>query len=197
MNNSSKNSLKTRNLSRVGILGGLAFALMFLQIPLVFIAPPFMKLDLSDVPALITGFAMGPSYGVLVQLVKNILNLTQTSTGGVGELSNFIVGSSIVLVSALVYKRNKSIKSAMQGLILGTLTMACLAMASNYFIVFPLYSRIMIPMETLINMGRAVNSNIDSLEKMMVLSILPFNIVKGAVNSFVTFLVYKRVRKYL
>ncbi|NLW41520.1 MAG: ECF transporter S component [Tissierellia bacterium] len=197
MNNVSASSLKTRYLVRVGVLGALGFALMFLDMPLAFIAPPFMKLDLSDVPGLISGFAMGPIYGVLVQLIKNILNLSKTSTGGVGELSNFIVGSSFVLVSSLVYKRDKSMKSALIGVILGVMTMAALAMASNYFVVFPLYAKLMIPMETIINMGKAVNPNIDSLWKMMLLSVLPFNLIKGAVNGLVTFMVYKKVRKYL
>lgn len=197
MNNVSTSSMRTRYLVRVGVLGALAFALMFLDLPLAFIAPPFMKLDLSDVPGLISGFAMGPTYGVLVQLIKNILNLSKTSTGGVGELSNFIVGSSFVLVSSLIYKREKTMKSALIGIVCGVLTMAVLAMLSNYFVVFPLYARIMIPMETIINMGKAVNSNIDSLFKMMILSVLPFNIIKGAVNGMVTFLVYKKVKKYL
>ncbi len=197
MNNVSTSSMRTRYLVRVGVLGALAFALMFLDLPLAFIAPPFMKLDLSDVPGLISGFAMGPTYGVLVQLIKNILNLSKTSTGGVGELSNFIVGSSFVLVSSLIYKREKTMRSALIGIVCGVLTMAVLAMLSNYFVVFPLYARIMIPMETIINMGKAVNSNIDSLFKMMILSVLPFNIIKGAVNGMVTFLVYKKVKKYL
>ena len=197
MNNVSASSLRTRYLVRVGVLGALGFALMFLDMPLAFIAPPFMKLDLSDVPALISGFAMGPTYGILVQLVKNILNLSKTSTGGVGELSNFIVGSSFVLVSSLFYKRDRSMKSALIGVIFGVMTMSALAMASNYFVVFPLYAKLMIPMETIINMGKAVNPNIDSLAKMMLLSVLPFNIIKGAVNGLVTFMVYKKVRKYL
>ncbi len=197
MNNVTTNSMKTRYMVRVGVLGALAFALMFLDMPLAFIAPPFMKLDLSDVPGMIAGFAMGPVYGVMVQLVKNVLNLSKTSTGGVGELSNFIVGSSFVLVASLIYKRDKTMKSAIIGIFFGVLTMAALAMASNYFIVFPLYSRIMIPMETIINMGKAVNPNIDSLGKMMILSILPFNLIKGAINGLVTFLVYKKVKRYL
>ena len=88
-------------------------------------------------------------------------------------------------------------KSALIGVIFGVMTMSALAMASNYFVVFPLYAKLMIPMETIINMGKAVNPNIDSLGKMMLLSVLPFNIIKGAINGLVTFMVYKKVRKYL
>lgn len=190
-------TVKTRNLVRVGILGAIAFGLMFLDMPLAFVAPGFMKLDISDVPGLIAGFAMGPVNGVLVQLVKNLLNITKSTTGGVGELSNFIVGSSFVLASSLIYRRNKTIKSALIGLVVGVLTMTALAMASNYFVVFPLYAKLMIPMETILNMGKAVNPNIDSLWSMILLSVMPFNIIKGAINGLVAFIAYKRVKNYL
>lgn len=197
MNNMAASTMKTRNLVRVGILGAIAFGLMFLDLPLAFIAPGFMKLDISDVPGLIAGFAMGPVNGVLVQLIKNLLNVTKSTTGGVGELSNFIVGSSFVLVSSLIYGKRKSLKSAIIGLTVGVITMTALAMMSNYFVVFPLYAKLMIPMETILNMGKAVNPNIDSLWKMMYLSIMPFNLIKGAVNAFVAFMAYKRVKNYL
>lgn len=196
-NNRTAASLKTRNLVRVGVLGAIAFFLMFIDLPLTFVAPGFMNLDISDVPGLIAGFAMGPVYGVMVQLIKNLLNVTSTSTGGVGELSNFIVGSTFVVVSSLIYHRNKTLKNAFIGLFFGVLAMSALAMASNYFVVFPLYAKIMIPMETIINMGKAINPHIDSLGKMMILSVLPFNIIKGTVNALVTAMVYKRVRKFL
>lgn len=197
MNNMTASRMKTRNLVRVGLLGALAFGLMFLDMPLAFVAPGFMKLDLSDVPALVSGFAMGPIYGVLVQLIKNLLNLTKSMTGGVGELSNFIVGSSYVFVASFIYSRHRTLKAAIIGLDVGILAMAALAMASNYFVVFPLYAKLMIPMETIINMGTAVNPAIDSLEKMMLFSVLPFNLIKGLVNGLVTFAVYKRVKTIL
>ena len=99
MNRSKTFSLN--NVVKVGILAALAYILMFIQLPIP-IAPPFMKVDLADVPALVGGFAMGPWYGVLIQLIKNILNLSKTSTAGVGELSNFIVGAVFVYVSATI-----------------------------------------------------------------------------------------------
>src|SRR5699024_1416149 len=102
-------SISLNNVIKIGILAALAFILMFFQIPIP-IAPPFMKVDLADVPALIGGFAMGPVAGVLIQLVKNILNLTKTQTVGVGELSNFIVGATFVFVSASIYKNKKTKK---------------------------------------------------------------------------------------
>lgn len=192
-----RTNLKTRNLARIGIMGAIGFVLMMIDLPIAFIAPSFMKLDLSDVPALISGFAMGPVAGIGVQLVKNLLNVAKTSTGGVGEISNFIVGSTYVIVATYLYRKNRTMKNAAIGLVMGVLAMSLIAMASNYYVVFPLYSKIMIPMEKLVDFGRAINPRIDSLATMMLYSVLPFNLIKGSVNGIVTVLIYKRVRRFL
>ena len=189
--------MKNKNIVRVGVLSAIAFILMFIHVPLSFVAPSFMQLDISDVPALIGGFSMGPIYGVAIQLIKNLLKVPSSSTGGVGPISNFIVGSSYVLVASLVYKRNKTLKNAGLGLFLGVITMSAMSMISNYFFVFPLYGKIMIPMENIIAMGTAINPKIDSLWTMMLFAVLPFNLIKGAVNGIVTRLIYKRVRRYI
>lgn len=193
--NQSRSSSKSFSLDRlvkVGILAALAYVLMFVQMPIP-IAPPFMKLDLADVPALIGGFAMGPWYGVLIQLIKNVLNLSKTMTGGVGELSNFIVGSTYVLVSAYIYKNKKTKKTSIIALAFGVLAMTALATLSNAFVVFPVYGKVMhMDLEAFAGMvgGNGLVSNYFTL---MVFSIAPFNIIKGTVEAIVTELIYKRI----
>lgn len=189
---SSNKSFSLDRLVKVGILAALAYVLMFVQMPIP-IAPPFMKLDLADVPALIGGFAMGPWYGVLIQLIKNVLNLSKTMTGGVGELSNFIVGSTYVLVSAYIYKNKKTKKTSIIALAFGVLAMTALATLSNAFIVFPVYGKVMhMDLEAFAGMvgGNGLVSNYFTL---MVFSIAPFNIIKGSVEAVVTELIYKRI----
>ena len=178
---------------KVAILAALAYILMFIQIPIP-LAPPFMKIDLADVPALIGGFAMGPVYGVIIQLLKNILNLSKTTTMGVGELSNFIVGAIYVYVSASIYKNNKNKKNANLALLIGVLAMTVIATISNAFVVFPTYAKVMgIDLQAFVDMTRAGNRLVNSYFSLMVLSIAPFNIIKGAISSVVTKLIYKRV----
>ena len=138
----SHDQKKLRNLVKVGILSAMSFILMFVQFPIP-VAPPFMKFDLADVPALIGGFSMGPVYGVLIQLIKNVLNLTKTSTGGVGEISNFIVGGLFVFISASIYKKNKTKKNATIAMVCGVLVMTLAATFSNAFVIFPLYGKAM------------------------------------------------------
>ena len=191
MNRSKTFSLNS--VVKVGILAAFAYVLMFIQFPIP-IAPPFMKVDLADVPALIGGFAMGPWYGVLIQLIKNILNLTKTTTGGVGELSNFIVGAVFVYVSSSIYKTRKTKKTAIFSLALGVIAMTAVATLSNAFIVFPTYAKVMgLDLNAFVGMTAKTNGLVKSYFSLMLLSIAPFNIVKGFVASFVTELIYKRV----
>lgn len=189
---SSNKSFSLDRLVKVGILAALAYVLMFVQMPIP-IAPPFMKLDLADVPALIGGFAMGPWYGVLIQLIKNVLNLSKTMTGGVGELSNFIVGSTYVLVSAYIYKNKKTKKTSIIALAFGVLAMTALATLSNAFIVFPVYGKVMhMDLEAFAGMVGG-NGLVNNYFTLMVFSIAPFNIIKGTVEAIVTELIYKRI----
>ena len=177
---------------KVGILAGISYLLMFVQLPIP-IAPPFMKVDLADVPALIGGFAMGPLYGVLIQLIKNVLNLSKTMTGGVGELSNFVVGSTFVLVSSLIYRDKKTRKNSILALVLGVIAMSAVATLSNAFVVFPIYGKVMnMDLEAFAGMIPG-NSLVNNYITLMIFSVAPFNIIKGAIESIVTQILYKRI----
>jgi len=196
MNQSRSKSFSLDRITKVGILSALSYGLMFIQVPIP-IAPPFMKLDLADVPSLIGGFALGPWYGVMIQFIKNLLNLSKTMTGGVGELSNFIVGSTFVLVSSLIYRNNKTKKNSILSLILGVLAMSAVATISNAFVVFPLYGKAMNMDLSAFAAMVGQNGLVKNYFTLMVFSIAPFNIIKGAVESIVTELIYKRISPML
>lgn len=190
----SATTYSTKNITRISLLSVIAFLLMYVEVPLTFIAPPFIKLDLSDMPALIGGFAMGPLVGASIEFIKCVLIffVRGTTTGGVGELSNFIVGAIFVATSSVFYRGHKTYSGAVLGLFLGVMGMTAFATLSNYFVVFPLYGKIM-PMDAIIEMGRAVTSRVDSLWDLMIYCIVPFNLVKGFITSIVTLVLYKRV----
>lgn len=196
MNQSRSKSFSLDRITKVGILSALSYGLMFIQVPIP-IAPPFMKLDLADVPSLIGGFALGPWYGVMIQFIKNLLNLSKTMTGGVGELSNFIVGSTFVLVSSLIYRNNKTKKNSILSLILGVLAMSAVATISNAFVVFPLYGKAMNMDLSAFAVMVGQNGLVKNYFTLMIFSIAPFNIIKGAVESIVTELIYKRISPIL
>lgn len=199
MENSMRNTskLSVDKMVKVGILAAMSFVLMFIQIPIP-IAPPFMKIDLADVPSLIGGFAMGPVYGVVIQFIKNFLNLSKTTTGGVGELSNFIVGGAFVFVSSYLYHRKKTKKTAIKAMVVGMIVMTVLATLSNTFVIFPLYGKIMgLDLQEFVNMVASTNRFVTSYPTLMLLSVAPFNIIKGTLEIIVTDLLYKRVSPLL
>jgi len=116
------------------ILGALSFALMFLDFSVPF-APEFLKMDVSDLPALIAAFALGPTAAVTVSFIKNLLHLTITTTFAVGEISNFLLSTAFVLPAALIYRKNKSRKGALTGALTGAATMAFVSVFTNLFLV--------------------------------------------------------------
>lgn len=194
---------KLNVLVKVSFLGALAFVIMFLEFPIIALFPEFLKIDLSDFPALLAGFSLGPVAGVLVMFLKNVLHLIfKGSTQGVGELGNFIVGATMVYTSAMVYKRNKTMKGAVIGLVCGTIAMVIAGALANYFILLPLYEKVLgFPIEVVISLGQAVNTftqaNINGLWSFILFSIVPFNLIKGILVSVVTLLLYKRVSPLL
>lgn len=192
--NNVRSKSNTKVMSRIGMLSAIAFVLMFFEVPLTFVAPDFIKLDISDLPAMIGSFTMGPVAAIIISAIKNILKilLKGTSTGGIGELSNFIIASILTATAGIIYKRHRNIKGAIVGMLLGTVIMTAGAIISNYYFIFPLYANFM-PMEAILNAGHAVNSNINSLWDMMIYSLVPFNLIKGFLVSAVTMLIYKRI----
>ena len=190
-----KHAKKINYIAKVAVLSAIAFILMLLEIPLPFIAPTFYEMDFSDVIALIGGFALGPAAGVLIELLKNLLNIlfTGSSTAYVGELANFVTGCALVLPAALIYQHCKTRTSALVGLIIGALSLAAVGGLINYFVMVPMYAELYIPMETIIGMASAIIPAVDSLWKMILLCVVPFNLIKGVLCGAITFVLYKKL----
>lgn len=184
--------INVRAFAVTAIMGAVGFILMLLEFPLPFLIPSFIKLDFSEIPALITAFALGPWYAVLVCLVKNLLHLFMTSSAGVGELSNFLLGAVFVCVCGYIYKYNKTRKTALIACLIGAMSMAGTSVIINYFVVYPAYVSIYgMPLETIIGMYRVILPAADTLIKDLLIFNLPFTFAKGVIDSAICFLVYK------
>ena len=186
-----KKTINVRYMTMTAMLSAVAFVLMFLEFNVPFM-PSFIKMDLSELPALIGAFAMGPASGVIICLIKNLLHLLMSTTGDVGELSNFILGALFVIPAGLMYKKKKGRKSALIGSLIGAVVMAVVSVFSNYFIVYPVYTAFM-PMDTIISMYQAILPSADTLLKCLVIFNMPFTFVKGLINVIITFLIYKHI----
>jgi riboflavin transporter FmnP len=195
-----ENTVKTakkvniRVIVQIAMLSAVAVILMLFEIPLWF-APSFYEIDFSEVPVLIGAFALGPLAGVAIEAVKILLNLVinGTITAGVGELANFLIGCALVIPSAVIYKRHKSKKNAVIGMAVGTITMVVVGCFLNAFILLPVYSKALLPMDALIGMGTAVNSHITDLMTFVLFAVAPFNLLKGVLVSLITALIYKKI----
>lgn len=194
-----KRKLTTREITTVGMLGAIATVLMLFEIPLPF-APSFYEIDFSEVPVLVGCFALGPVAGVLVELIKIILNfaINGTVTAGVGEVANFLIGISFCVPAAVIYSKKKAKKSAIIGLIVGTVVMAIFGCFINAYVLLPTYAKaFQIPIDGLIAMGTAVNAGINSLMTFVVFAVLPFNLLKGILDSIIVLLIYKKISPIL
>jgi len=193
------NTFDAKGIAQIGVLSAIATVIMLFEIPLWF-TPGFYKIDLSDIPILIGSFAIGPLAGVIMELIKNLLNLllNGTTTGGIGEFANFLFGCSLVVPSAIIYKLGKTRKHAIVGLSVGTVCFIVVGCLMNAFVLLPVYAKVFhMPMAALIAMGSAINPAIKDLTTFILFAVAPFNLLKGIIVSVVTLLVYKKVSPIL
>lgn len=186
---------KLRTITGVAVLSAIAFILAYFEFP-VPLSPSFARMDLSDLPALIGAFAYGPLAGVLIELVKNALQLTSTATAGVGELANFIMGGVFVFVAGLIYRKNKNKKTALIACLIASLAMGVTAAAVNYFILLPAFEAFM-PLDELIASFGEFMPFIKTKLDVVLFNALPFNLLKGLAIGAVTMLIYKKLSPIL
>ena len=189
----------TRNLVAVGILGAIGAVLMILNFNIPTIMPSFIKLDFSELPAIIATFAYGPIGGIMVCLVKNLLNfILASNTGGAGELSNFILGCAYVIPAGLIYKKNRTLKGAIISALVGSVASGCVSFFSNYFLIYPLFTLVLkCSMEAIVGMYTLIFPNITKLWQALLYFNVPFTFIKCMLTSVITFLVYKRISPLL
>lgn len=187
-----------KTMTKVAIMGAVSFIIMNFEFPLPMFVP-FLKLDFSDVPAMLGSFALGPWAGVGIQLVKNLLKaIFNSHTAMVGELANFVTGSLLVFPAGFVYNRGKNLRNAVFGMILGIIAMSTAMSIANYLVMIPFYAMIFnVPLDVIINMGNAINPKIVDLKTLVLFSALPFNILKGLIVSCITFILYKKLSPIL
>lgn len=169
----------TSKMVKISLLSAIALILMYIDFPVIPMFP-WLKIDLSDVPALMAVFGFGPLAGVLIELIKNvvIVLIKGTQTGLVGETANFLVGVALILPAGLVYNKMKSKKTAILGMVLGTVSMEIVGILANVYFLLPAYGMQMSPAQSI---------------QYITLGLLPFNGIKALIVSVVTYIVYKKV----
>jgi riboflavin transporter FmnP len=186
-----------RRIAACAILTAMAVLLMYLEIPLPFM-PVFLKFDFAELPVLIGTFALGPVWGIVIELLKNLIHLPVTQTMGIGELSNFVTGVIYVATAGLIYRKFRTRKGAAASMGIATLALALIAVPVNAFITLPLNGSVMgFPMEAIIGMSAEVNPLVKDKISLLFAVFVPFNLFKGIVVGLITFLVYKPISKLI
>ena len=189
--------LTTNYLVKVAVLAAIARVVMFFEFPLP-IFPAFLKMDFSDLIPLLGGLAMGPLAGVLIELVKNLIHVVNSTTGGVGDLANFIVGAAYIFSVSYFYQKHKTKKGAVIGLIVGILAMIVAGALVNYFITVPLYAIVLgLSTEAIVGMSAAVIPAIHDKFTLILFAFCPFNLLKGVLLTLLALPLYKHVSPLL
>ena len=186
---------KTKKLVITSMLGAISAILMLFKFPLPF-SPSFITMDFSELPVVLGGFILCPIYGITISFIKIFINLIMngTTTFYVGELANFLYSVAYILPAILIYKKNKTKKNAVLGLIIGTLVATFVAITLNLIIIFPLYAKLMgVSLEDIILMVTSVNPYVKNMVSLMIFSLLPFNLFKYGLTSLITFVLYKKL----
>lgn len=190
-------NMNTVQLVKISMLSAVSIVLMMFEIGFP-IFPSFLKMDLSDLPALIGAVSMGPMAGVLIELIKNILHLLKTSTAGVGEVANFLVGIAFVVPIGIFYRKDKTVKNFLIGSFLGTALMIVTACVFNYYVLIPLYAKAFgMPIQAFADMAHQLNSLVVDFKTLVYFSIAPFNFIKAVIVAAIGYLVCKVLRPVL
>ncbi|MGN0251495.1 MAG: ECF transporter S component [Oliverpabstia sp.] len=195
-----KSGTNVRTMVQIAMLSAVATVLMLVEFPLPFIAPSFYEMDFSEVPVLIGAFAMGPLAGAIIELIKILLNfvLNGTMTAGVGELANFLMGCAFVVPAGIIYKKSKTKKNAVIGMVTGVICMAVAGCILNGAVLLPAYGKAFgMPTDAFVQMGSAIFPIIDNIFTFCLFCVVPFNLIKGVVVSVMTLLLYKYISRLL
>lgn len=199
-NGDKERILTTRKIAMIGMFAAIAAVLHIMDFAIPFLAPPFYKLDFSELPALIGSFAFGPVAGVMIEFVKIILKLVfkGTSTAFVGDLANFVMGCSFILPASIMYDFKKTKKNAVISCMIGTVMITLFGTTFNALYLLPAFSVLYgMPLDDIIAMGTAVNNGVKDIFTFVLITVAPLNLIKGGVVSVITLLIYKKLSPIL
>ena len=179
------------------ILTSMAVALMYLEFPLP-LMPPFLKFDFSELPVLFGTFALGPVWGIIIELLKNLIHLPATGSMCIGELSNFITGSIYVGIAGLVYRKMRNRPGVALAVVVGTIALAVIAVPVNAFVTLPLYASVMgFSTEAIIDLCTSVNPLAKDKLSLLLAVFVPFNLIKGFGVGLWAFLIYLPLKSFI
>lgn len=188
-------SANTKKITYTALFSAIAAILMYFEFQIPFM-PPFLNVDLSGAVILIGAFLFGAAPALMMTFIKDLIHLTSSKTGGVGELADFLILGTMVLIAVLIYSKFHTKKGAVIGCLGGTLGMVLMGVLTNKYLLIPFYSKLM-PIEEIINACAAINPAIGSIDSYLIWGVMPFNFIKGIILSTITILLYKKLANFI
>ncbi len=201
--NQAKKKVTAAYITKIALLSAIAFILyMFAKFSLPFMFPSFLDMQFSELPALLAGFSLGPTAGAIVIIIKCLLKFPFSGTAFVGEITDMILGILYVVPASVIYARNKTKKNAVLGMIAGTILATAAAIAINRFVSVPFYVEFFFKgnFDVIVQICKPLYKNVTRANfyfYYLLVAVLPFNLLRLGLVSFVTFLVYKSLSKPL
>lgn len=188
-----QNTITVTKMTKIAILSAISYMLMFIAIPIPGLFPSFLKVDVSDIPAIFGGISLGPIAGFTIVFIKNLLQaITASTTAWIGEIANMLIGGSYIIVLSIIYRRKKDTIGLIIGFIIATIAMVIVGCLTNYYLLLPFYATIM-PMDAIIQAGQIINPNITDLTSFVIWIIAPFNLFKSILMMVFALPLYKKM----
>ncbi len=184
---------KTRTTAIIGVMSAVAVVIYFFDFP-VPLMPGFIKLDLSNIISLITGFSVGPLAGAAVCLIKNLIHFAIKGAGttmGIGDIFDLVTSLTFCVTASLIYKHNRTFKGAVIGSIAGVIAFTAISLPLNYYVTYPIYAKAFGGMEAIMGAYQAINADVKSLFEALCIFNVPFTFIKGILCAIVTMMLYK------
>ena len=188
-----KNSV--RRLTTVAMMGAVAFVLMYFSISIPVLSP-FAEMELAALSELIGGFILGPVAAIEIICVKLLLKIVFKGSISMmtGEFQNLLLSMSFVLPAVIYYRRHRTKKAAVIGLVMGSVLSIIMAVLTNLYLILPFYIRLYgMDWDAIVAMCSAANPWVKDVPTMVAFSIVPFNVVQRVLHSVLAILLYKKI----
>ncbi|MBE7086509.1 MAG: ECF transporter S component [Clostridiales bacterium] len=184
-----KKRFTTKRIALMAVFVALSFAVSFLEIPLPLFGASFLKLDFGNVFIVLISFLLGPMEGVIICLLKEGLRCLTSSSMCAGELANFLITSSYLLLPSILYQRKKTLKTVIISLSAACLIATGVALLCNRLIIFPAFSFLF--------GGSIYGMTVQEAFAAFWVALLIFNLIKTVAIGVLTLLLYKRLSNFL
>ena len=184
-----KNRFTAKRLALMAVFVALSYAVSLLEIPLPLFGASFLKLDFGNVFIVLIAFLLGPVEGVLVCLMKEGLRCLTSTSMCAGDLANFLVTSSYLLLPSILYQYRRTLKTVIITLSVSCLIATAVALTANRVLIFPTYAYLM--------GGHIFGMTVSEAFAALWIGLLLFNLIKTVAVGILTMLLYKRLSNFL